>query len=83
MQTLPEGGTGKVENIESLQWLERERRSETHLECYKPNQIVALIDLQPLLIPPPIEYAVDLVVKLGRRPFEATELFQGVAGHGE
>ena len=58
-QTLPEGGTSRVENIESLQrieWGAKKWDTTTYLiqKPDKPNQVVTLNGLHPLPILLPV-----------------------------
>jgi len=70
-KTLPESETGRVEIIESLQWLERggrKRGKTTHRVQIvdKSHQILALNSWHPLLIFLPVKHVADSIVKLGR-----------------
>ena len=79
-QTLPESGTGRVEMIESLRWFEQ-RAKKRDMIAYlvqivnKPCQIIALNGWSPLFILLTMKYVTDSIMKLGRGPVEATELF--------
>ena len=69
-QALPEGGTGRVEIIESLRWLKRgagEGGAATHLVqiVNKPRQIVSLKFWHALVILLPIQHVAELIVKPG------------------
>ena len=78
-QTLPEGGTGGVESVESLRQLERgvkKRDMMTNIVqiVNEPHQIIALKVWHALLVLLPIECVADLIVKIGRKPVEVMEL---------
>ena len=64
---LPERGVNKLDEA-------------THLVQIidEPLRILVLKVWDPLIVLLPTKYVADLVVKLGRRPVEAMELFQGV-----
>ena len=83
-QTPPEGGAGRVESIKSLrQDKQGESKRETTTDFIqivdKPYQTIVLNGRYPVPKFLPNEYVADLVLKLGRRFVEGTELFQGTA----
>ena len=78
-QTLPEGGTGGVESIESLRQVERgvkRRDMMTNIVqiVNEPHQIIALKVWHTFPVLLPIKHVANLIVKPGRKPVEATEL---------
>jgi hypothetical protein len=81
VETLSGSGTGGIESIESLRWLQREvgkGDAATHIVqiVNEPHQIVIVKVWHTLHILLPVKYVDKLVVKVGRRPVEAVEFLQ-------